>query len=175
MLVANDLIPLEFLVIGNGASIEFFEWDRLRADLRIIVCNGAWEVLPVEPDYVVASDEHWVVYNQEHCPYPQMTKEVWGAKHGVPSVPNSHKDSVTGPLACALAWCHSPKHIWCIGFDVLTHDSSERFHNHPLKRRQIVNVKRFDEQFKDVLKRCEFNELQLLPTPEQWRKYLYAK
>jgi len=170
-----DQVPLEFLVVGNGASIATFEWERLRPDIRVILCNGAYEVIPVEPTYVVCSDEHWVTYLKEHCPHPFYTKSVWGDKHGVPSIPNSHKDSVTGPLAIQLAWCFSPQRIWVIGFDILTHDSGDRYHNHPIKRRQIVNARRFQQQYNEQLRQCEFEELQLLITPEQWRKYLYTK
>ena len=171
----NDLTPLDFLVVGNGASIHALAWDKLDHNLRVIVCNGAWMELnsQVDIDYVVASDEHWVVYNKEHCPRPCYTKDVWGSKHSQHTVPGSDLRDVTGPLAIKLALTFTPRYIHCIGFDVITHDSTERWHEHELKIGSIKNTQRFKEQYHNLLAHSKPSVLQCLSSQKEWQKWLY--
>jgi len=163
----------DYVIVGNGASLENFDWQRFNHELVVIACNGAWEKLPIQPDLVVASDEHWVKYNKQHCPVPHYTTDVWATKWAVHSVPGSWTALTTGALGIVLASVFDPERIYCIGFDVLTLDSNERYHDHEIKTRMIANTKRFTDDYYKAMSHALPSKTELLVTPKQWEKSLY--
>ena len=167
------LIPLEFLVVGNGASIKFFNWDRLNPDLRVICTNGAWMDLPVIPDCVVSADEHWVIHNKQHCEYPCYTREPWSKKHVMARIPDTTTSETTGAMCIRLAAQYGAANIYCIGFDILTHDSAERWHDHELKQGRIKNSRRFMDHYCSAVEYAKPSSVHLLAGPDQWSKHLY--
>lgn len=171
--VESDLIPLEFLVVGNGVTIAQFDWARLNPNFRVILTNGAWEKIPVKPDAVVASDEHWVKYNQEHCRYPQYTRPPWDNKWQCATVPGSQADQVTGPLALRLALSMNPATVFIIGFDIITLGLNERYHEHPIKGQLIHKPRRFEDQYWDVAKQAGDTQIHNLVTPRDYQTWCY--
>lgn len=169
----TDLIPLDFLVVGNGGSIKFFDWDRLNPDLRVICTNGAWMDLPVAPDCVVSADEHWVIHNKANCPHPLYTREPWSKKHSVACIPDSNTRETTGAMCIRLAAQYGASNIYVIGFDILTHDSAERWHDHKLKQGRIKNVRRFTEDYNSAVEYAHPSWVHLLSGPELWSKCVY--
>jgi hypothetical protein len=175
MMNKYDLEPLEFLVVGNGASIHAFDWHRVDSDLRVIVCNGAWLELEdkIAIDYVVACDDHWVQYNKEHCRRPCYTTDRWATRHSQHTVPGNSDLDITGTLAIKLALAHAPEYIHCIGFDTVTHDGTERWHEHELKRGTIKKTQRFRDQYHLLLADSKPTVLHCLSSPKQWETWCY--
>ena len=173
MQIDYDINTTNYVVIGNGDSLNSFDWERFDDANRVIACNGAWEKIPVQVDMVVASDEHWVVYNRQHCRIPLYTTDVWSTKHTVHSVPGAPNGITTGALGIFLAAAFSPPRIYCLGFDILTLDSTERYHDHAIKMSKIRNPGRFSKDFYTAIEYALPSQTQLLITPEQWRTAVY--
>jgi len=169
----NRLNNRDFLVVGNGQSIQQFDWTQLDERLCVIATNGAWMSLPDVVDMVVESDEHWAVYNKQHCVLPHYTTDVWATKHSLHTVPGSWTNLTTGALGVVLAANFDPKNIFCIGFDILSHDSNERYHDHEIKTRMIGNLPRFQMDFNQAVEYALPSWTRILPTQKQWQKYLY--
>ena len=170
----SDLTPLDFLVVGNGATVYSFEWSRIDPNLRIISTNGNWEQIPVEVDLIVAADEHWVKYNRENAPgIPLYTKPPWSTKWQVSEVVGSNTESLTGIMGIQLAQQFNPRYIHCIGFDVITLGTAHRFHNHPIKGSMIRRPKRFKEQYWKVYCQSPAKQIKCMITADDFSRWCY--
>ena len=111
---------LDFICLGNGPSMQDFDFAKLDPELRIVGINRQWE-RGIQCDAIVSCDEYQVLYAQEHASAflkgNLYTRPMYAQKHGARTLPQASDREIGGSMAIRVAASFNPRKIILAGYD----------------------------------------------------------
>lgn len=127
------MIGQKAVILGNGISMLNFDPELIEPDVYIIGTNRWYERTRVDAVVMVEQYQLRHALNTLDSSIPLWTREPWASQLGIPAIPGTVKNDISGSMAIKLATHLGFKQIGLLGYDSFFANSHEKAVDPPRK------------------------------------------